>query len=103
VLNISDQTAFVDRLLMGKMESEAAAIRRAARVADEGYRVFMNAARSGRSDYELIAESEAFFRANGVDDNFQITTRDRNTSFHDLNEIIPVGAINPPPTLRESI
>ena len=32
----------------------------------------MKAARPGRADYELIAESEAFFRANGVDDNFQI-------------------------------
>jgi Xaa-Pro dipeptidase len=71
-LGISDQTALLDQLLMGKMESEIAAIRRAARLADEGYRVFMNAARPGRADYELIAESEAFFRANGVDDNFQI-------------------------------
>jgi Xaa-Pro aminopeptidase len=71
-LNLSDQTSVVDRLLMGKMESEIAAIRRAAKVADEGYRVFMNAARPGRADYELIAEVEAFFRANGVDDNFQI-------------------------------
>ena len=32
----------------------------------------MQAARVGRADYELIAEAEAFFRANGVDDNFQI-------------------------------
>ena len=71
-LNLSDQTAFVDRLLMDKMESELAAIRRAVAVADEGYRVFMAAARPGRADYELIAESEAFFRARGVDDNFQI-------------------------------
>jgi Xaa-Pro aminopeptidase len=71
-LNIGDQTAFVDRLLMSKMVSEIAAIRRAARAADEGYRVFVNAARPGRADYELIAETEAFFRANGVDDNFQI-------------------------------
>lgn len=71
-LNLGDQTAFVDRLLMGKMGSEIAAVRRAARMADEGYRVFMNAARVGRADYELIAECEAFFRANGVDDNFQI-------------------------------
>ena len=31
-LDISDQTAVVDRLLMGKMESEIAAIRRAARL-----------------------------------------------------------------------
>jgi Xaa-Pro aminopeptidase len=71
-LNLSDQTAFIDRLLMRKMLSEIDAVRRAAKVADEGYRVFMNAARPGRADYELIAESEAFFRANGVDDNFQI-------------------------------
>jgi Xaa-Pro dipeptidase len=71
-LNLTDQTSFIDRLLMDKMESEIAAIRRAAKVADDGYRVFMNAARPGRADYELIAESEAFFRASGVDDNFQI-------------------------------
>lgn len=71
-LNLSDQTAFLDRLLMHKAPSEIAAVRRAAKLADEGYRVFMNAARPGRADYELIAESEAFFRANGVDDNFQI-------------------------------
>jgi Xaa-Pro aminopeptidase len=71
-LDLTDQTAFVDRLLMGKMQSEIAAIRRAAKVADDGYRVFMNAARPGRADYELIAESEAFFRTSGVDDNFQI-------------------------------
>ena len=62
-LNLTDQTSFVDRLLMGKLESEIAAIRRAAKVADDGYKVFMNAARPGRADYELIAESEAFFRA----------------------------------------
>ena len=71
-LNLTDQTSFVDRLLMGKLESEIAAIRRAAKVADDGYKVFMNAARPGRADYELIAESEAFFRDRGVDDNFQI-------------------------------
>jgi Xaa-Pro aminopeptidase len=32
----------------------------------------MQAVRPGRADYELVAECEAFFRANGVDDNFQI-------------------------------
>ena len=71
-LQLNDQTAFLDRLLMRKMESEIAAMRRAARLADEGYAVFRNAARPGRADYELIAEIEAFFRANGVDHNFQI-------------------------------
>jgi len=34
--------------------------------------VFRDAARPGRADYELVAEIEAFYRAHGVDDNFQI-------------------------------
>jgi Xaa-Pro aminopeptidase len=71
-LKLSDQTGFVDRLLMGKLASEIEALRRAALLADAGYKVFMQAARVGRADYELVAETEAFFRANGVDDNFQI-------------------------------
>ena len=36
-LQLNDQTAFLDRLLMQKMESEIAAMRRAAKLADEGY------------------------------------------------------------------
>jgi Xaa-Pro dipeptidase len=71
-LKITDETGFVDRLLMSKLDSEIAAIRKAAKLADAGYEVFMQAARVGRADYELVAEAEAFFRANGVDDNFQI-------------------------------
>jgi Xaa-Pro dipeptidase len=70
--NLNDATALIDRLLMGKLASEIDAIRRGAKIADEGYEVFRNAARAGRADYELIAETEAFFRAHGVDDNFQI-------------------------------
>jgi Xaa-Pro aminopeptidase len=66
-LNLADQTAFLDRLLMHKLDSEIAAMRRAAKLADDGYAVFRQAARVGRADYELIAEIEAFFRANGVD------------------------------------
>jgi Xaa-Pro aminopeptidase len=71
-LKLSDQTSLIDRLLMGKLDAEVDAIRRAARLADSGYAVFRQAAQVGRADYELIAEIEAFYRANGVDDNFQI-------------------------------
>jgi Xaa-Pro aminopeptidase len=71
-LSLADQTGFLDRLLMHKLPSEIAAMRRAARLADDGYDVFRQAARPGRADYELIAEIEAFFRANGVHHNFQI-------------------------------
>jgi Xaa-Pro dipeptidase len=71
-LKIMDETGFIDRLLMRKLDGEIDAIRRAAHLADQGYKVFMQAVRPGRADYELVAEAEAFFRANGVDDNFQI-------------------------------
>ena len=71
-LGLGDSTAMMDRLLMKKLDCEIAAIRAAASVADEGYRIFHNAAREGRADYELVAEVEAFFRARGVDDNFMI-------------------------------
>jgi Xaa-Pro dipeptidase len=71
-LNLSEETTLLDRLLMSKLDSEVAAIRSAAHLADEGYAVFRQAARPGRADYELVAEIEAFYRAQGVDDNFQI-------------------------------
>jgi Xaa-Pro aminopeptidase len=71
-LRLSDETSFLDRLLMAKLDGEIDAMRRAAELADEGYAVFREAARPGRADYELVAEIEAFYRARGVDDNFQI-------------------------------
>jgi Xaa-Pro dipeptidase len=71
-LGIADSTIMMDRLLMKKLDCELAAMRAAAHLADEGYEVFRNAARTGRADYELVAEAEAFFRAHGVDDNFMI-------------------------------
>ncbi|MHB2263751.1 M24 family metallopeptidase [Aliihoeflea sp. PC F10.4] len=71
-LHFDDATAFIDRLLMVKTTEELEAIRGAARLADQGYTVFRNAAAVGKKDYELIAEVEAFFRSEGVDDNFMI-------------------------------
>jgi Xaa-Pro aminopeptidase len=71
-LPLGDATAVLDRLLMVKAEAEIAAMRRAAQLADDGYAVFRAAARPGRKDYELVAEVEAFYRAKGVEDNFQI-------------------------------
>ena len=44
-LKLTDETGFVDRLLMGKLDSEIAAIRKSAKLADAGYKVFMQAAR----------------------------------------------------------
>ncbi len=69
---LADATVVVDELLMHKLPGEIATIRRAARLADEGYAVFKTAARPGRRQYELVADVEAFLRANGSADNFMI-------------------------------
>ena len=69
---LEDGTGLVDRLLMHKLPEEIAAIRQAAKLADDGYVVFKNAARPGRKQYELVADVEAFLRANGAADNFMI-------------------------------
>jgi Xaa-Pro aminopeptidase len=72
-LRMADGSAILERLLMGKRDFEVEAIRRAARLADRGYEVFRDAVRPGRKDYELIAEIEAFFRAERVPENFMIS------------------------------
>jgi Xaa-Pro aminopeptidase len=69
---IASATALLDRLMLVKSEREIEAVRKAAALADEGYRVFRDAARAGRAEYELVAEVEAFFRSRGCPENFQI-------------------------------
>lgn len=67
-----DGAPVIEKLLMTKMEVELDCIRRASKLADEGYMVFRDAARPGRKDYELIGEIETFFRAHGIAENFMI-------------------------------
>src|ERR1700687_3196686 len=49
-LELRDETALIDRLLMAKLDAELDAVRRAARLADTGYAVFRQAAQPGRAD-----------------------------------------------------
>ena len=69
---LRDETAFLDDLLMVKCQSELAAMRRAAHMADAGYDSLSAGGARRRADYELVAEVEAFYRRQGVDDNFMI-------------------------------
>jgi len=69
---LADATAGFDRLMMQMGRAEQDAVRRASDLADRGYQVFMQAARVGRAEYELIADIESFFRAQGCPDNFMI-------------------------------
>jgi Xaa-Pro aminopeptidase len=69
---LSDATVLVDTLLMRKSEGEAAAVRRAARIADQAYGEFLKAVRPGRRQYEIVADIEAYLRLRGCPDNFMI-------------------------------
>src|SRR5690606_29987316 len=57
-----DITSQFDALLMQKSQLEIAEVRKAAALADEGYEVFCNAVRPGRTEFDVIVEIEAFFR-----------------------------------------
>jgi Xaa-Pro dipeptidase len=69
---LDDATALVDKLLMHKSDSEIAAVRRAAQIADEAYAEFLKIVRPGRRQYEIVADIEAHLRARGCPDNFMI-------------------------------
>src|SRR6185312_9640448 len=69
---LEDGTSLVDKFLMVKLPGELDVLRRAAKLADEGYKVFREAAVPGRAQFELIAEIEAFFRSRGCPDHSMI-------------------------------
>jgi len=69
---LDDGTALLDRLLMHKLPGEIAAIRRAARLADDAYGEFRKAVAPGRRQYEIVAAMEAYLRRRGSPDNFMI-------------------------------
>lgn len=71
-VTLSDATAVIDALLLDKTAAERDALRRAGALADSGYRVFMEACRPGRAEYEVVGEVEAYYRSVGCPDNFQI-------------------------------
>lgn len=60
------------KLLTQKTDLEVEAVRRAVKVADEAYKVFMEACRIGRREYEVMADFEAYLRSQGCPENFQI-------------------------------
>jgi Xaa-Pro dipeptidase len=70
--SMAHTTALLDLLMVKKTPAEADAVERAAAMADAGYAVFKGAARTGRPEYELVADTEAWFRAQGCPENFMI-------------------------------
>jgi Xaa-Pro aminopeptidase len=62
----------IEELRRVKRPEEIACIRKAADLADRGYQHFAKTAEPGMAEYELVAEVEAFLKANGAEDNFML-------------------------------
>ncbi|HWF09801.1 MAG TPA: Xaa-Pro peptidase family protein [Bryobacteraceae bacterium] len=65
-------TYTVEELRRVKTEDELIRIRQAAELSDSGYQHFAQAAQPGMTEYELVAETEAFLKGHGAEDNFQL-------------------------------
>ncbi len=65
-------TAAVERLRRFKTLQEIETLRQAARLADLGYRHFVEMAQPGMAEFELVAEVEAFLKTQGAEDNFML-------------------------------
>ncbi len=70
--SLARTTAMLDQLMVRKSTAEADAVERAVKLADEGYEIFRAAAQVGRREYELIADTEAWFRSQACPENFMI-------------------------------
>lgn len=80
-------TRMLDGLMVRKSSEEADVVARATALADEGYAVFRAAARPGRRQYEVVADTEAWFRAQGCPENFMIL----GSGQQDVRSMTPPG------------
>lgn len=65
-------TAAVEELRRVKTPAEVALLRKASSLADRGYQHFADVIELGMTEYELVAEVEAFLKSNGAEDNFML-------------------------------
>jgi Xaa-Pro aminopeptidase len=65
-------TVDVEEIRRVKTSDEIAWIRRAADLADRGYEQFVRVCEPGMTEFELVAEVEAFVKAHGAEDNFML-------------------------------
>jgi Xaa-Pro dipeptidase len=65
-------TSLIEAIRRRKTAEEIGIIRQAAKLADDGYRHFVETAEPGMAEYELVAEVEAFLKTNGAEDNFML-------------------------------
>jgi Xaa-Pro dipeptidase len=65
-------TLDIEEIRRVKTPAEIEWIRKAADLADRGYAQFVRVVQPGMTEYELVAEVEAFIKENGAEDNFML-------------------------------
>ncbi len=65
-------TVDIEEIRRVKTAEELDWIRKAADLADRGYEQFVRVCEPGMTEFELVAEVEAFVKANGAEDNFML-------------------------------
>jgi Xaa-Pro aminopeptidase len=65
-------TLDVEEIRRVKTPQEIAWVKQAAELADRGYEQFVKVCQPGMTEFELVAEVEAFVKANGAEDNFML-------------------------------
>jgi Xaa-Pro aminopeptidase len=102
VANLVVADDFITEMAKEKTEAEIEVARKAGRVADIGYRAFIEHARPGITEYELLAEMELSMRSAGADDNFNlVSSGTHNLAMHSPTDRrlaegdIVIGEISP--------
>jgi Xaa-Pro dipeptidase len=65
-------TLDVEEIRRVKTPEEIEWVRKAAALADRGYQQFVSVCEPGMTEFELVAEVEAFVKSNGAEDNFML-------------------------------
>jgi Xaa-Pro dipeptidase len=65
-------TLDVEEIRRVKTPEEIEWVRKAAELADRGYQQFVSVCEPGMTEFELVAEVEAFVKSNGAEDNFML-------------------------------
>ena len=73
-VNVVVADDIIPEMAKEKTEAEIEAARKAGRIADIGYKAFIESARPGITEYELLSEIELATRSAGVDDNFNLVS-----------------------------
>lgn len=83
VANIVLANDIIPEMAKDKTEAEIEPARKAGRIADAGYKAFIEYARPGITEYDLLAEMELAMRSAGADDNFNLmSSGNHNLAMH---------------------